>query len=47
MDSEYQKFNPMRRQLRPNENGPYSAQAIVSLLIFTQMVSEFMAILDK
>ena len=24
MDSEYQKINPMRRQLRPNENGPYS-----------------------
>jgi hypothetical protein len=26
MDSEYQKINPMRRQLRPNENGPYSAE---------------------
>jgi len=24
MDSEYQKINPMRRQLRPNETGPYS-----------------------
>ena len=26
MDSEFMKFNPMRRQLRPNENGPYSAE---------------------
>ena len=26
MDSEVMKFNPMRRQLRPNENGPYSAE---------------------
>ena len=26
MESEYQKINPMRRQLRPNESGPYSLE---------------------